>query len=37
MCLLRWLYLALMQCIKHLSISEKSALAECVPVGKQSY
>lgn len=29
MCLLRWLYLPLMQCIKHLFITKKSALAEC--------
>lgn len=37
MCLLRWLYLPLMQCIKDLFITKKSAFVECVLVEKQSY
>lgn len=35
--LLRWLYLSLMQCIKHLSIAENSALVEYMLVETLSY
>lgn len=36
-CLLRINITTLMQCIKHLFITKKPALAECVLVEKQSY